>query len=363
MSRYVVTGAAGFIGSHLVAALLDRSDDVVGIDAFTDYYPRELKEANLARGEARRGFEFLELDLAEADLAPLVADADGVFHLAAQPGVRGSWGDTFAVYVRDNIVATQRLLETSARAGTRVVQASSSSVYGNAETYPTVEDAPLHPVSPYGVTKLACEKLAGAYRESAGLDVVSLRYFTVYGPGQRPDMAFARIVAALQTDTPFHLFGTGEQSRDFTYVDDAVAATLAAMKGAPSSPVYNVGGGSEATLGEVIAMCEDLSGTTLDLRGEPVAPGDVRRTAADTSLIRSDLGWSPQTSLADGLAAQLASAGSQAQRPLQGPEDDCADGAGAQADGDPEERDLAATVVEEIGESAVREGRGWKRGE
>jgi nucleoside-diphosphate-sugar epimerase len=211
-------------------------------------------------------------------------------------------------------------------------------------------------VSPYGVTKLACERLAGAYAESFGLDVVSLRYFTVYGPGQRPDMAFARILSALLGDTPFHLFGSGEQSRDFTYVGDAVAATVAAMKGAPSSPVYNVGGGAEATLGEVIAICERLSGRSLDARREPVARGDVRRTAADTSLIRSDLGWRPQTGLADGLAAQLAAAEERAQRRLQGPEDDRARGAGAQADGGPEKRDLAAASIEEIGEDAVREG-------
>jgi nucleoside-diphosphate-sugar epimerase len=355
MSRYLVTGAAGFIGSHLVEALLDLGDEVAGVDAFTDYYPRELKEANLARVEARGGLEFRALDLAEADLTPLVAAVDGVFHLAAQPGVRGSWGETFAIYVRDNIVATQHLLEASAHAGLRVVQASSSSVYGNAESYPTVEDASLRPVSPYGVTKLACEKLARAYYESFGLDIVSLRYFTVYGPGQRPDMAFARILSALLSDTPFHLFGSGEQSRDFTYVGDAIAATVAAMKGTPSSPVYNVGGGSEATLSEVIAICERLAGKSLDLRREPVARGDVRRTAADTSLIRSDLDWSPQTGLADGLAAQLAAAEDQARRRLQGPEDDRARGARAQADGGPEKRYLAPASVEEIGEDAVRE--------
>jgi nucleoside-diphosphate-sugar epimerase len=359
MSRYLVTGAAGFIGSHLVEALLDTGEEVVGIDAFTDYYARELKEANLARAKARPRFELLELDLAEADLTQLVDRVDGVFHLAAQPGVRGSWGDTFAVYVRDNVVATQRLLEASARAGIRVVQASSSSVYGNAEAYPTVEDAILRPVSPYGVTKLACERLAGAYSESYGLDVVSLRYFTVYGPRQRPDMAFSRIVSALRSDRPFSVFGTGGQSRDFTFVDDAVAATILAMRGAPASPVYNVGGGSEATLGEVIALCERLSGKRLDLRREPVAPGDVRRTAADTSLIRSELGWRPHTELADGVGAQLAA--EIEGRALQRPEDDRAHDAGAQADGDSEESDLAAAAVEEVGEDAVGERRGGQR--
>ena len=236
---------------------------------------------------------------------------DGVFHLAAQPGVRGA-GDTFAVYVRDNILATQRLLEAATRAGVPVVQASSSSVYGNAEAYPTFEDAPLHPVSPYGVSKLACESLARAYAESFGLDVVSLRYFTVYGPRQRPDMAFSRIVASLLNGRPFELFGTGEQSRDFTYVDDAVAATLTAMRGTPRSGVYNVGGGGETTLAEVIAICERLCGKRLDVRRGPASVGDVRRTAADTSLIRSQLGWSPGTALEEGLAAQLSAAAERA---------------------------------------------------
>jgi nucleoside-diphosphate-sugar epimerase len=312
MSRYLITGSAGFLGSHLAEALLESGDEVVGIDAFTDYYARDLKEANVDRARDWSGFSLLELDLADADLTALVAAVDGIFHLAAQPGVRGSWGDTFAVYVRDNILATQRLLEAATHAGVPVVQASSSSVYGNAEAYPTSEDTPLHPVSPYGVSKLACESLARAYSESFGLDIVSLRYFTVYGPRQRPDMAFSRIVASLLNGRPFDLFGTGEQSRDFTYVDDAVAATRMAMNGTPRSGVYNVGGGGETTLAEVIAICERLCGKRLDVRRGPASPGDVSRTAADTSLIRSQLGWSPGTTLEQGLATQLSAA---AERP------------------------------------------------
>jgi nucleoside-diphosphate-sugar epimerase len=233
---------------------------------------------------------------------------DGVFHLAAQPGVRGSWGDTFAVYVRDNIYATQRLFEAAAGAERRIVMASSSSVYGNAEAYPTSEDAVPRPVSPYGVTKLACESLARTYFETLGLEVVSLRYFTVYGPRQRPDMAFSRIVAALLEGATFRLFGTGEQSRDFTYVDDAVEATLAAMTDGSGSRIYNVGGGSETTLARVVEICERLAGRRLDVRHEPSAVGDVRRTSADTSLLRSELGWTPRTPLKAGLAAQLAAA-------------------------------------------------------
>lgn len=308
MSRYLVTGCAGFIGSHLTGELLRRGDDVVGVDVFTDYYAREPKEANLAHARAHPNFSFKELDLVEASLEPLVADTDGVFHLAAQPGVRGSWGETFAVYVRDNIQATQRLFEAAAAAERRVVMASSSSVYGNAEAYPTSEDTPPRPVSPYGVTKLACESLASSYSESLGLEVLSLRYFTVYGPRQRPDMAFSRIISALGNGMPFSLFGTGRQSRDFTYVGDAVAATLRAMEKGPGSRTYNIGGGSETTLGRVIEICEELAGRRLDVRYEPSAVGDVRRTAADTSLVRSELGWAPRTSLEEGLATQYAAA-------------------------------------------------------
>lgn len=308
MSRYLVTGCAGFIGSHLVERLLGRGDAVVGVDAFTDYYARERKEANLAEARKHPDFFFIELDLAEGSLEPLVAQVDGVFHLAAQPGVRGSWGDTFAVYARDNIYATQRLFEAAAAAKRRVVMASSSSVYGNAEAYPTSEEALPRPISPYGVTKLACESLARAYFETLGLEVVSLRYFTVYGPRQRPDMAFSRIVSALLDGATFRLFGTGEQSRDFTYVGDAVEATLAAMTGGRGSRIYNVGGGSETTLEHVIGICERLAGRRLEVDREPSAVGDVRRTSADTNLLRSELGWMPKTPLEEGLAAQLEAA-------------------------------------------------------
>ena len=308
VSRYLVTGCAGFIGSHLVERLLGQGNSVVGVDAFTDYYARERKEANLAEARKHPDFSFTELDLAEDSLEPLVAEVDGVFHLAAQPGVRGSWGDTFAVYTRDNVYATQRLFEAAAAAKRRVVMASSSSVYGNAEAYPTSEEALHRPISPYGVTKLACESLARAYFETLGLEVVSLRYFTVYGPRQRPDMAFSRIVSALLGGATFRLFGTGEQSRDFTYVGDAVEATLAAMTGGPGSRVYNVGGGSETTLEQVIGICERLAGRRLEVDREPSAVGDVRRTSADTNLLRSELGWTPKTPLEEGLAAQLEAA-------------------------------------------------------
>jgi UDP-glucuronate 4-epimerase len=307
MSRYLVTGCAGFIGSHLTDALLTRGDDVLGVDAFTSYYARDTKQSNLG-GSLTRGLSLIELDLSRDDLTPLVESVDGVFHLAAQPGVRGSWGDTFVSYVRDNILASQRLFEATAPKQLRVVMASSSSVYGNAPTYPTREDAPLRPMSPYGATKEACESLAHTYVECFGLQIVLLRYFTVYGPRQRPDMAFARIISALLAGDPFVVHGTGEQSRDFTYVEDAIAATLAAMDGGPTATVYNVGGGSETSLNDAIEICECLADKKLKVINEGAARGDVVRTGADTSLIRSELGWTPRTSLPDGLAAQLAAA-------------------------------------------------------
>ena len=288
--KYVVTGAAGFIGSHLTEALQLAGHEVAGIDCFTDYYDPAQKEENAA------GLDVARLDLAEDELD--LAGADGVFHLAGQPGVR-SFGPVFADYVRRNVLATQRVLEASA--GARVVLASSSSIYGDAETYPTREDASPQPISPYGITKLAAEHLARAYARSFGLDAVVLRYFTVYGPRQRPDMALERVVEALAAGTPFELYGDGSQSRSFTYVADAVEATIAAMQRAPAGAIYNVGGGEEATMREAIETLERISGRKLDLREGPPAAGDVRRTSADVSRIRTDLGWVPRVRLEEGL--------------------------------------------------------------
>jgi UDP-glucuronate 4-epimerase len=306
---YLVTGAAGFIGSHLAEALLDRGAAVVGVDGFTDYYARERKERNLAALRRRERFRLIEGDLVDLPVGELIAGVSGVFHLAAQPGVRGSWGRTFSVYVRDNLLATQRLFETAAAAGVRVVFASSSSVYGNAAAHPTREDVTPRPVSPYGVTKLCCEDLAHAYAQESGLDFVALRYFTVYGPRQRPDMAIQRIASALATGARFEVYGDGTQSRDVTYVGDAVSATTAVMASAPAGAVYNVGGGSETSLREIIRLCEELTGRGLAIDAGPAAAGDVRRTSADTSRIRADVGWSPRVPLADGLARQLTEAG------------------------------------------------------
>jgi UDP-glucuronate 4-epimerase len=295
MSRYVVTGAAGFIGSHLAETLQARGHEVVGIDCFTDYYDPALKEANAAALDVRR------LDLAADELD--FAGFDGVFHLAGQPGVR-SFGDVFPLYVRQNVVATQRVLEAAAAAGARVVFASSSSVYGEAERYPTPEETPPRPLSPYGITKLTCEHLVRAYGRSFGLDGVVLRYFNAYGPRQRPDMAFPRVVAALAGGEPFTLYGDGEQSRSFTYVLDVVEANVLAMAGAAPGVVLNVGGGEEATMNETIAALERIAGRTLELRHEPAVAGDQRRTMADTARIRAELGWQPRTTLEEGLRAQ-----------------------------------------------------------
>ena len=291
--RYAVTGAAGFIGSHLAETLLAAGHEVVGIDCFTDYYDPALKEENA------RHLDVLRLDLAEDEIE--LGGFDGVFHLAAQPGVR-SFGETFPTYLRRNVLASKRLFEAAARDGVRVVYSSTSSIYGATERYPTPEDTPPQPLSPYGITKLACEHLAAAYGREFGLDHVVLRYFNAFGPRQRPDMAFTRIVAALATGRRFDLFGDGEQTRGWTYVSDVVGASVLAMAG--GSGTYNVGGAIEVSMNESIALLERISGRTLDVVRGPAVPGDQRRTNADTTRIRNELGWQPQIGLEDGLGAQ-----------------------------------------------------------
>ncbi|HEX5882197.1 MAG TPA: NAD-dependent epimerase/dehydratase family protein [Actinomycetota bacterium] len=300
-----MTGAAGFVGSHLSAALLDDGAEVLGVDAFTDYYSRLRKEQNLAHLRGRPGFSFLEDDLSEAPLAPLLDGVDCVFHLAGQPGVRASWGPDFVQYVRHNIAATQRLLEASMLHPLRkFVFASSSSVYGDAEAYPTPESLRPQPVSPYGVTKLAAEHLCEVYRTSFGVPVASLRLFTVYGPRQRPDMAFSRLVAAALAGEEFEVYGDGEQTRDFTFVGDVVKA----MRDAAASDwcgVANIGGGSRTSLNAVLDIVSDLCGELRVVR-RPQATGDVRHTAADTSVAQAAFGYRPRTSLPEGLAAMVA---------------------------------------------------------
>jgi nucleoside-diphosphate-sugar epimerase len=301
----LVTGAAGFVGSHLCQALLDDGAEVVGVDCFTDHYGRAAKEDNLAPLLGRPRFRFVEADLSVAPLAPLLADVGRVFHLAGQPGVRASWGPEFDLYLRHNVAATQRLLEAcKGRPLDKLVYSSSSSVYGDAETYPTPESLRPQPVSPYGVTKLAAEHLCETYRKSFGVPTVSLRLFTVYGPGQRPDMAFSRLVRAALSGEPFEVYGDGGQTRDFTFVADVVRA----MRDAAASPwcgVANIGGGARTSLNEVLEVVAELCGD-LRLVRRPRAVGDVRDTAADTSTAEAAFGYRPRTSLREGLAAMVA---------------------------------------------------------
>ncbi|HUF48856.1 MAG TPA: NAD-dependent epimerase/dehydratase family protein [Vicinamibacterales bacterium] len=300
-----MTGAAGFIGSHLSAALLDRGAEVVGLDCFTDYYPRASKEQNLATVRRHARFTFVEDAIGTADLPALLDGVTHVFHLAAQAGVRKSWGDQFHAYTALNVDATQRLLEAiRSRPIERLVYASSSSVYGDAVAIPMTEEARPQPVSPYGVTKLAAEHLCQLYQVNYGVRAVSLRYFTVYGPRQRPDMAFHRFARAAYEGLPISLYGDGEQTRDFTYVADIVAATLAAGDRGRPGAVYNIGGGSRVTMNRVIELVGQITGRPLDVRREPAQKGDMRDTFADTSRARAEIGFLPRYTLEEGLAAE-----------------------------------------------------------
>ncbi len=305
--KVVVTGAAGFIGSHLTENLLRDGHEVVGIDAFVDYYPRAVKECNLQRARTEFGprFAFIEGPLQELDLAGPLEGAGQVFHLAAQAGVRASWGREFALYTDHNVLATQRLLEAAVTAGVpRLVYASSSSVYGDASNLPLREEAPCRPLSPYGVTKLAAENLCLLYERNQGLPVVSLRYFTVYGPRQRPDMAFHRFLRAARDGGTLHVYGDGRQTRDFTYVDDIVRATRAAADQGRPGCVYNVGGSGRVALSDVLELVRSITGRPLEIRKEAVQKGDMRDTLADTSAAQRDLGFRSTVSLSEGLARE-----------------------------------------------------------
>lgn len=308
--RSLVTGVAGFIGSHLAQRLLAEGHEVCGIDSFIDYYPRTLKERNLQELHSWQNFTFVEGNLLELQLPPLLDGVEWVFHQAAQAGVRASWGQDFARYLDCNVLATQRLLETLLHSPTRLqrfVYASSSSVYGDTSVLPVSEDVMPCPISPYGVTKLAGEHLCTLYQRNFGLPTVALRYFTVYGPGQRPDMAFHRFCKAIIERQPLCIYDDGEQTRDFTYVSDVVEANmLAATTAAAVGEVLNIAGGSRVTVRHVIELLEEISSSPVQVTFEKKQHGDVRDTFADTQRAQRVLGYSPRVSLREGLAQEFA---------------------------------------------------------
>jgi UDP-glucose 4-epimerase len=303
--RSVVTGAAGFVGSHLADRLLSLGHEVVGVDCFTDYYDRALKEANTASARENARFRLVEGDLCSMELRALLDGADYLFHLAGQAGVRPSWGSSFAIYTQHNIAATQRLLEAAKAASLRkLVFASSSSVYGDAKQLPVTEETLPAPVSPYGVTKLAAEQLCTLYAKVYGLPAVSLRLFTVYGPRQRPDMAIRRFLEAARNGETVAVYGDGEQSRDFTYVQDAVDAFVRALDAPPEERVFNVCGGSRVTVNELLGLIEDVTNLPMRVVHQDAARGDARHTLGDNSRARELLGFRPRVALAEGLREQ-----------------------------------------------------------
>ncbi len=304
--KALVTGAAGFIGSTLAERLLAGGADVVGIDCFTDYYPRPIKEANLRAALTHPRFRFVESRIQDADLASLLKDRTHVFHLAAQAGVRKSWGSDFAIYTVNNIEATQTLLEAACGmpALERFVYSSSSSVYGDLVAMPMREDALPQPVSPYGVSKLAAEQLCYLYFANYRVPTVSLRYFTVYGPRQRPDMGFHKFLRATIVGEPITVYGDGDQTRDFTFVSDAVGANVAAAARGVAGRVYNIGGGSRVSVNHVLELIERITGRKPRITVDPAQKGDMRHTYADTSLAHADLGYAPTVGLEEGLAAE-----------------------------------------------------------
>jgi len=304
--KCLVTGAAGFIGSHLCEALLQEGHEVLGLDAFTDNYDPAIKRANLAALISSPGFRFLEENLTSPDWPGRVGSADWVFHLAARPGVRSSWGKDFSAYCDHNILAAQRLLEACLELKPqKVVFASSSSVYGNARRLPVRERSPLRPLSPYGATKLAGELLCRIYWANHRLPVCMLRYFTVYGPRQRPDMAFARWIAAILEGQPIHIFGDGRQTRDFTFVSDAVKATILAAERASPGDIYNIAGGARVSPRDILGLFTEITARAPQVCWEESQKGDVRHTWADTTLARQCLGYLPQVGLQEGLLAQF----------------------------------------------------------
>lgn len=307
MATHIVTGTAGFIGSHLAETILQQGDRVIGIDQVNDYYDPLFKRANLNHLKKYPAFQFIEDDIQNLNWLELLQDVDVVYHQAAQAGVRASWGDSFRHYTERNINATQVILEAAKETNSlkRVVYASTSSVYGNAETMPTPETIPPQPVSPYGITKLAAERMCWLYYQNFNVPVTALRYFTVYGPRQRPDMAFHKFFKALIEDRAISIYGDGQQTRDFTFVSDAVAANLAAATETEAvGEIFNIGGGSRAVLMDVLNTIEEVTGKPLKKEFVDQARGDARHTSADISKAKKLLGYNPQVSLAEGLAKE-----------------------------------------------------------
>lgn len=302
----IITGVAGFIGSSLADKLLSEGHSVTGVDCFTDYYAKEIKLNNLKAAIEHPEFKFIEGDLVKLDLKELVSGADVVFHQAAQAGVRASWGSTFSSYTNHNILATQCLLEACKGISTlkRVVYASSSSVYGNAESYPTTEDQLPAPVSPYGVSKLAAEHLMQLYSTEFSVPTISLRYFTVFGPRQRPDMAFNRWIRQSLRKQPITLYGDGTQSRDFTFISDIVEANILAASKGQLGHTYNLGGGTQATVNSVLEFLAETIGDISIVKSERQS-GDAKHTSASTEKARQDLGFDPKVNLHQGLRAEI----------------------------------------------------------
>lgn len=298
----LITGVAGFVGSHLAERLLEEGFDLIGIDSFLDYYPKEIKENNLRRVIENPKFKFIEANLLGLNLKEIFEQVEAVFHQAAIPGVRASWGKDFSQYVENNIQATQVLLEACKDVKIKkFIYASSSSVYGDADELPIKETSPTQPVSPYGVSKLAGEHLTSLYFKGYGIPTVSLRYFTVYGPRQRPDMGFHKFISAVLLGREIDIYGTGEQTRDFTFIGDAVEANLQAFFGGKEGQVYNVGGGSRIKLIETIRIIEEISGKRADLKYRDHQRGDSKHTYADVSKAKRDFGYSPEVNIYEGL--------------------------------------------------------------
>ena len=296
--KALVTGCAGFIGSTLADRLLAEGYEVVGIDRFSDYYPREIKERNLSGAIGHPHFTLIEEEILQMEAFPGV---DYVFHLAAQAGVRASWGKSFEVYTRDNVLATQHLLECYKNTGIKkFVYSSSSSVYGDVEL-PMREDRPVQPVSPYGVTKLAAEHLCYLYWKNYGVPTVSLRYFTVYGPRQRPDMGINKFVRAVLNDEVITVYGNGTQTRDFTYIDDVVEANVLAATSDVRGEVFNIGGGNRISVSDLIGAIEEVTGKSAIVKHAGEQKGDVKDTRADTRKAEELLGWHARTGIARGL--------------------------------------------------------------